>query len=447
MSAHRLRRIDVAITGLSEDGLGTGIAAERLLRVRDALPGERVTALVRHRHAGVWYAEAEAHLETALQRTAAPCPAYPRCAGCSLQHLEYGAQVAHKSAVLAGLLAEAGVTAGRLREPVAGPRFHYRHKARLGARMVGGTLLLGFREGFSNRIARTTGCATLAPPLAAALPELARVLSELDVADRIPQVELAAGETGAAFIVRHLAPLSHADELALARFAALPGRRVYLQPGGYHTVHVLGSHPAIDTGDTLASVPAQDYLSYGLPEFGLAFDHLPTDFIQVNPAINRALVRAAVLGLDPQPGDTTVDLFCGIGNFALALARRGALVSGFESAGSAVARATHNAARNGLAHRAEFAERDLYHPSGAALPASRLMVIDPPRSGAGPNLSAWIASGALERLAYVSCNPRTFASDAAVLCAHGFRLAEAGIFDMFPHTAHTETLGIFVRGR
>jgi 23S rRNA (uracil1939-C5)-methyltransferase len=444
MPARRLRRVDVEITGLSEDGLGTGVAAERLLRVRDALPGERVTALVRHRHAGVWYADAEAHLALAQERTAAPCPAYPRCAGCSLQHLEYGAQLAHKSAVLARLLAEAGVVAERLRAPVAGPRFHYRHKARLGARVVDGTLLLGFREGFSNRIARPTGCATLAQPLANALPELARVLNDLDVADRIPQVELAAGETGTAFIVRHLAALSRADELAIGRFAGAPGRRVYLQPGGYDTVHLLGSRGAIGSDETTGALQP---LSYGLPEFGLAFEFLPTDFIQVNPAINRALVRAAVIGLDPHPGDAAVDLFCGIGNFSLALARRGAIVSGFESAGTAVARAVHNATRNGLAARAEFAERDLYDPSGVAIPASRLMVIDPPRSGAGANLGTWVANRALERVAYVSCNPRTFASDAAILCGHGFRLAEAGIFDMFPHTAHTETLGIFVRGR
>jgi 23S rRNA (uracil1939-C5)-methyltransferase len=394
----------------------------------------------------VWYAETEAHLDTAPERIAAPCAAYPRCAGCSLQHLAYGAQLAHKSAVLAGLLVEAGVTAERLREPVAGPRFHYRHKARLGARMVDGTLLLGFREGFSNRIARSTRCATLAQPLADALPDLARVLNALDVADRIPQVELAAGEAGSAFIVRHLAPLSYADRLALGRFAATPGRRVYLQPGGYDTVHRLRGPDAMRVDETTGALSASDYLTYGLPELGLAFDFLPTDFIQVNPAINRALVRAAVLALDPRPGDTAVDLFCGIGNFSLALARRGALVSGFESAASAVARAAHNAARNGLTRRAEFAQRDLYDPSGAAIPGSRLMVIDPPRSGAGPNLGAWVAGGALERIAYVSCNPRTFASDAAVLCAHGFRLAEAGIFDMFPHTAHMETLGIFVRG-
>jgi 23S rRNA (uracil1939-C5)-methyltransferase len=435
MASRQPRRVEVAVTGLSEEGLGEGVALQRTILVRDALPGEHVTAIVRKRRGGIWYAEAESRTAGAPDRVVPPCPAFPRCGGCTLQHLEYGAQLAHKQSTLLDLLAMQGVVAERVRAPVAGPRFYYRHKARLGVRVVDGAVLVGFREGFSNRVARMSACHTLARPLADALPELGHTLAALSIADRIPQVEVAAGDTESAFIVRHLAPLSVADEAGLAEFAAAPGRHVYLQPAGYDSIRALDAERGMS------------YLNYGNPESGLLFDFLPTDFTQVNPVINRALVQAAVLGLDPRPGDRVDDLFCGIGNFALALARRGAYVRGFESGAGAVARAEHNATRNGLAHRAEFAVQDLYHPSGAWTADARLLLIDPPRSGAGPNLHAWTAGAALERIAYVSCNPRTFATDAAVLRARGFRLAEVGIFDMFPHTAHVETLGLFVRSR
>lgn len=434
MVSRQPRRIDVVVTGLSEQGFGTGEAEDRILLVRDALPGERVGVLVRKRRGGIWYAQTERRDNSAPERVAPPCPSFPGCAGCTLQHYDYAAQLALKQATLERCLGEQGIVADRMRAPVRGPRLHYRHKARLGAHVVDGVLLLGFREGFSHRIARISECRTLAPPLAAALPELARVLGGLSAASRIPQVEIAAGDVATAYIVRHLAPLAASDEAALAAFEAVSGRRVYLQPQGYDSIRPLTGRDGMRL------------LSYGNPEFGLLFEFLPTDFTQVNPLINRALVQAAVLALDPRPGEVVADLFCGIGNFSLALARRGARVRGYESGPGAVTRAAHNAERNGLARQAEFAVRDLYHPSGARIAESRLLLIDPPRSGAGPNLGEWAASAALERIAYVSCNPRTFATDAAVLRERGFRLAELGIFDMFPHTAHVETFGLFVRG-
>jgi 23S rRNA (uracil1939-C5)-methyltransferase len=435
MATRQPRRVEVSITALSEEGLGVGVAEQRALLVRDALPGEHVGAIVRKRRGGVWYAQAADRSADAPDRVAAPCPAFPRCGGCTLQHLDYRSQLAHKQQSVLELLARQGIAAGRVRAPVSGPRLHYRHKARLGVRVVDGAVLVGFREGFSNRVARMQACYALARPLTDALAELRDTLAGLSIVDRIPQVEVAAGDTGTAYIVRHLAPLTPADRARLAEFAAGPDRAVYLQPEGYDSIHGLDA------------AAAMRYLSYGNPEFGLLFEFLPTDFTQVNPAINRALVQAAVLGLDPRPGDRVDDLFCGIGNFSLALARRGARVRGLESGADAVVRAQHNAVRNGLAGRAEFAVQDLYHPSGARTSTGRLMLIDPPRSGAGPNLRTWVADDVLERIAYVSCNPRTFATDAAVLRECGFRLAEVGIFDMFPHTAHVETLGLFVRSR
>jgi len=438
MPGREPHRVEVAVTALADTGLGLATlpavhAGPRTLMIRNALPGEQVVALVRKRRHGIWYAEADAPALAAPQRVMAPCSAYPQCGACVLQHLDYPAQLAHKQSVVDRLLAAAGVTPDVRRAPVSGPRFHYRYRARLGARVVDGTLLLGFSQAFANRVARMTDCRTLAAPLADAIPELAHVLGGLSIADRIPQVELAAGDSDAAFVIRHLDALTAADEARLGAFAAHPRRTVLLQSAGYDSVRPLQA--------CAARLP----LNYANPDFGLLFEFLPTDFTQVNPSVNRSLVRAAVLALDVRPGDRVIDLYSGIGNFALALARRGAQVSGWEGAVGAVARARRNAELNGLGTRAEFAVKDLYDASGSHVGGARLMLLDPPRSGAGPNLTAWAGSAGLERIVYVSCNPETFATDAALLRDCGFRLAELGVFDMFPHTAHVETLGLFVR--
>ncbi|MBX3706543.1 MAG: 23S rRNA (uracil(1939)-C(5))-methyltransferase RlmD [Pseudomonadales bacterium] len=437
MASRQPRLVEVSVDYLAEDGLGAGTVDDRTLRLRNALPGERVEAVVRKRRHGTWFAETIAVREPAPERVVPPCAAFPRCGGCVLQHQDYRAQLRHKEAGLIALLHARGITPESLRPPVTGPRLHYRYKARLGVRSVDGEVLVGFREGFSNRITRTGECRILAPALAGALPELRAALAELSIADRIPQVELAAGDAGAAFVIRHLAPLAEADRRVLEAFGAHPGRIVCLQPGGYETVHTLA-----DAGQSAAGQP---WLMYTNPDFGLSFQFLPTDFTQVNPWINRELVRSAVLGLDVGPGTQAADLFSGIGNFALALARRGADVVGYESSTGAVERARCNAVRNGVAARTSFVVADLHGPAAALLPLAPLVVLDPPRSGAGPNLAAWAAVPAVERIAYVSCSPASFASDAAVLARAGFRLAEVGIFDMFPHTAHVETLGLFVR--
>lgn len=435
MASRPPREVEVAITDLSEEGLGAGVAEARVLKVRNALPGEQVGALVRKRRHGTWYAEAYRHAVASPHRVSAPCAAFPRCGGCVMQHLAYQQQLEHKQRTVLRLLAEQYISTYTLRKPVSGPRLHYRHKARLGARMVDGTLLLGFREAFSNRIARMTDCKTLALPLAQALPALQQTLTALSIAERIPQVEVACGDRETSFIIRHMAPLTPEDEARLAGFANAPGRRLYLQPQGYDSI--------------MALPPASGwrYLSYGNADFGLSFQFLPTDFTQVNPSINRLLVRAAVLALGVAAGDRVGDLFCGIGNFSLALARAGARVTGFESGEGAVVRARHNAGLNGLQALTEFAVMDLYDPASAALPDLDLLLLDPPRSGAGPNLRAWASGGSVRRVAYVSCNPATFATDAVVLRECGFELAELGVYDMFPHTAHIETLGLFLRRR
>jgi 23S rRNA (uracil1939-C5)-methyltransferase len=227
------------------------------------------------------------------------------------------------------------------------------------------------------------------------------------------------------------------EEERLAAWAANSGCAIYLQSAGYESLRapVSGAEPAL--------------LAYELPAFDLRFEFLPTDFTQVNPHVNRLLVDTVLATLDLPVGSPVIDLFCGIGNFSLALARRGFQVLGLEAAAGAVARAEHNAQRNDLQSRAQFGVADL-HAVGdraVALPSARALVLDPPRSGAGPNLAAWCRTPDLEQIAYVSCNPETFASDAVVLAAAGFRLVNVRVFDMFPHTAHVETFGFFRRDR
>lgn len=427
------REIDTAIVSLTGDGLGEGSFDGRTIRARNALPGESVTMRVLKRRRGVWFGEADTPAAPASTRRRPACPNYPRCGGCAMQHLAYPAQLRHKTAGLERLLRDHGVAPLRLRAPVSGPQYHYRYKARLGVRVVGGEVLVGFREGFSNRVARMSDCKTLALPFARMLPTLQHTLAALDEPERIPQVELSGGDRAFAVIVRHLNELSGRDVEQLRGFARDSGMHVYLQPGGYDSVAPLDRE--------LAPAP----LSYANPDFGLCFEFLPADFTQVNPYMNLELVRAALLALAPRPEAAANDLFCGIGNFSLALARRGLRVRGFESSAGAVTRARANARLNALGAQAEFAVADLYDSRCPELPEAEYLLLDPPRSGAGPNLERWASSSMLERIVYVSCNPRTFASDSARLQRLGFTLQDVGVFDMFPHTAHVETLGCFVR--
>lgn len=427
------REIALDVSALTAEGLGEGAFEGRQVLARNALPGEAVNVRVLKRRRGIWYGEADDPALASVARRRPPCRFFPRCGGCTLQHLDHEQQLLHKQQVLLADLAAHGVAPGMVRAPYSGPRLHYRFKARLGVRVVGDRLLAGFREGFSNRVVRMDDCKTLALPFARMLPALQTALGRLRRPDQVPQVELAGGDHHHAVIVRHLTALDESDLDVLDEFGRVNGMRVYLQGAGYDSVRPLRG---ADVGG---------YLSYENADYGLSFEFLPTDFTQVNPYVNRALVRGALLGLRPRHGARAVDLFCGIGNFSLAMARSGLRVHGFEAAAGAIDRARHNACRNGLSDRAEFALADLYDARCPDLPEAEYLLLDPPRSGAGANLSRWVASPVLERIVYVSCNPRTFSSDAVLLQQAGFVLDEVGIFDMFPHTAHVETLGVFTR--
>jgi len=298
--------------------------------------------------------------------------------------------------------------------------------------------LVGFRETFGGRIVKMDRCLALSAPFDNLFEPLAALIASLSIPAAIPQVETAVGDNHAALVIRHLESLGSADARLLGEFQRQHNVWIYTQAEGYDTVTPLS-----------ASAPT---LNYSIAEFGLNLEFAVTDFIQVNAHINSALVRAVAAALQPQAGLSIADMFCGIGNFSLPLARCGAQVQGWEAATSAIDRAITNAQRNALSARTRFAVANLYGQPGdkklkspvAQVRGVDALVLDPPRSGAGPALASWLDSQ-VRKVAYVSCNPATFASDAAVLLRHGFTLNEVGIYDMFPHTAHVETLGVFER--
>lgn len=419
------------IVDLTPEGYGRGWHEEREVRLRHALPGETVTGAIRKRSRGIWLGDALTIHTASSGRLEAPCVVAQRCGGCTFQHWTPIAELQRKETELLGLLERAGVRAGRLLPPERSPVFGYRRKARLGVRRVGDRVFIGFREAFSGRVVDMDDCPVLDPRLGTLIAPLRNLVGESSVAAAVPQIEVAAGDTGTAIVLRHLEPLAGADLDQLARFADRTGAAVWLQPGGPETVvHHAGS---------------KDLLSYANPDFGLLFRFAPLEFVQVNAAINRRLVRAAVRAL-ADCGDV-LDLFCGLGNFSLALARAGHRVIGIEAGDTAVSRARENAALNGATGVTAFHAADLYGPAGETLPgidACDALLLDPPRSGAGPNLRHWLRP-TIRKIVYVSCNPGTFASDAAVLRDSGFALAEAGVFDMFPRTGHVESFGVFER--
>jgi len=425
------REIEMEVTGLSSEGLGRGLVNTREIRLRNTLPGEVVEGLVRKRKRRIDHGDALTISASSPARVSPVCDVAHRCGGCTFQHASAQFELGWKEEQLRKALERNGISVQSWKLPVTGPQHGYRHKARLGVRKVGELMYVGFREAFSGRIVDMRSCTILAPRLAGLIMPLRERLGELSVAGRIPQVEVAAGDDSLAMVLRNLDALTESDSDDLRAFAADHRIEVFLQPAGPDSVVWL-------TGKG-------ESLGYSNPDFGLHFGFEPLDFVQVNPYINRQLVRKAVLEL--QAATRILDLFCGLGNFSLALARSGKSVVGLEGNSNAVLRARSNAARNGLTDRVVFESVDLYvDPSPA--PAHSLecdaVLLDPPRLGAGPQLQAWLHAG-IRTVVYVSCNPESFARDAVLLAEAGLTLEEAGIYDMFPQTTHVETLGVFRR--
>jgi 23S rRNA (uracil1939-C5)-methyltransferase len=442
--------LDLEAQGVAHRPLEAGQAEGqgKVVFIEGALPGERVRVNV-SRKKNNWEAGQVGDIaRESAQRVRPACPHFGlhagACGGCKMQHMHPAAQVAVKQRVLEDNLWHlAKVRPECLLRPIEGPAWGYRDRARFSVRHVAkkGTVLVGFHERKSRYVADMSVCPVLPARVSRMLLPLRALIGSMDQRDRLPQIELAAGDGVTALVLRHLEPLSPRDRERLREFGSAHDVQWWLQPKGPDTVHPL------DEGGPL--------LAYRLPEFGITMPFKPTDFTQVNPHINRVLVERAVRLLDPRPDERVIDWFCGLGNFTLPLATRAGEVLGIEGSETLVARARDNAQANGLSASAAFSARNLFELTPEDLqalgPAQRWLV-DPPREGAFALAKAladlhdrpgWTAP---TRIVYVSCNPSTLARDAGLLVHQaGYRCSLAGVVNMFPHTAHVESMAVFDR--
>ncbi|MHB0852447.1 23S rRNA (uracil(1939)-C(5))-methyltransferase RlmD [Stutzerimonas nitrititolerans] len=421
----------LSVERLANDGRGIAFIEGRTWFIEGALAGEQVEARVLAARSQVVEARVERVLAGNAQRRAEPCPHARVCGGCTLQHLSAEDQLALKQRSLAEQLSRvAGVEPEQWAAPLTSPEFGYRRRARLAVRWDNKArrLDVGFRASASQNIVSIEQCPVLVRPLQLLLPALLAVLKALDKPQAIGHVELFSG-TAEAVLVRHTAPLSDFDRQRLVAFADEAGVQLWLQ----------GEGPAAPLR------PAQA-LGYRLAQWDLQLEWRPGDFVQVNEPVNEAMVAQALDWLAPVQHARVLDLFCGLGNFALPLARAGAQVTGVEGVEEMVERARTNAVHNGL-ENAHFYRADLSKPlaeAGWACEGFHAVLLDPPRDGAWEVVRQMATLGA-ERIVYVSCNPATLARDAAELVRQGYRLKRAGMLDMFPQTAHVEAMALFER--
>jgi 23S rRNA (uracil1939-C5)-methyltransferase len=460
--------LDIEAQGIAhrEDG--------KVVFIEGALPFEVVTANVYRKKSSFEKAMVMAIHRESSQRVRPQCPHFGlhtgACGGCKMQHLHVGAQVAVKQRVLEDNLWHLGkVKADNVLRAIEGPAWAYRYRARLSVRYVRkkGEVLVGFHERKSGYVADMRECHVLPRHVSDLLLPLRVLIGAMDAKETLPQIELACGDEVTALVLRHMEPLSAGDLVRLRDFAAAhPGLQWWLQPGGLDTVKLL------DEGG-----PA---LSYGLPEFGVLMPFKPTDFTQVNPHINQVLVSRALRLLDVQPSERVIDWFCGLGNFTLPLATQAREVLGIEGSEVLVARSRENYESNKQSAAAgmplattQFVARNLFEMTPALLTrdgAADKWLVDPPREGAyelfkalaalhqqmltgvpcdvGEQQQSLVLGDWLppQRIVYVSCNPATLARDAGVLVNDaGYRCTFAGVVNMFPHTAHVESMAVFER--
>ncbi|WP_028241834.1 23S rRNA (uracil(1939)-C(5))-methyltransferase RlmD [Stutzerimonas azotifigens] len=421
----------LSIERLAHDGRGIAFVDGRTWFVDGALPGEQVEGRALGMHSQVVDARAERLIETSPERRAEACPHARLCGGCTLQHASEADQLALKQNTLAEQLQRfAGLQPEQWAEPLTGPAYGYRRRARLAVRWdeAAQRLEVGFRAGASRQIVSIEQCPVLVQPLQPLAVALPGVLRELAKPQAIGHVELFSG-TAEALLVRHTAPLAQADRQRLEAFCQARGAQLWLQ----------------GAGEPEPVGPARP-LGYRLEPWDLTLAWRPGDFVQVNAAVNDAMVAQALAWLAPERGQRVLDLFCGLGNFALPLAREGAEVVGVEGVEAMVERARTNAAQNGL-DGVHFHRADLSKPLADAPWAGEgfaAVLLDPPREGALEVVRQMHALGA-RRVVYVSCNPATLARDAQELGRQGYRLRRAGVLDMFPQTAHVEAMALFER--
>jgi len=431
--------VTAKIESLSHEGRGIAHVEGKIVFVNGAMPGE--DALFQYKKQRPKYDEAHA-LEIsnpAAERVEPKCEFFGLCGGCSLQHMQHDFQIEHKQSVLLEQLAHIGKVKPKVViPPLTGPIWGYRRKARLGVKYVDKKerVLVGFREKYSPFVADMNSCEVLHPSVGKLIEPLQRLITELSLIKQIPQIEVAIGDEVTALIFRHLADVNDEDMAKLKAFAEQQNIDIYLQSGGLDSVVPLDN-------TTLTE------LSYSLPEFDITMKFLPTDFTQVNSEINRTMIPRALELLEVNIEDHILDMFCGIGNFTLPLARKAANVLGIDGEQGQVKRAKQNAALNNISNvefRAiDLAKEDLNEDflNGGF----NKLLLDPARNGAQEVIEKMNLKS-IERIVYISCNPSTLARDAGILVNDkGFKLEQAGVMDMFPHTTHVESIAVFSRKR
>ncbi len=427
---------EVEVSGLSHDGRGLARPAGKALFIEGALAGERVRARYTQQKSKFDQARTLDVLRASPERTAPRCPHFNHCGGCQLQHLSASAQIHHKQQqALNQLQRIGGVTPETILPPLEAQHWHYRRRARLGLckDQRSGQLSLGFRQQQSNQLVAIEQCPVLDQRGDQLIAPLNRLLNKLQQPLAISHIEICLGDSTAALVLRHPKPLLATDQQALQALASSLDFDLYLQPGAPETLK-----PALHS--------PQQLLSYALPELQLQLQFQPQDFTQINPEINQQMIQQALQLLQPGPEDRILDLFCGLGNFTLPLARQAQQVVGVEALESMVERGRANAALNQL-DNVKFYAADLSQPvTGAAWLGSGFnkVLLDPPRAGAIELIEPLVKLGA-QQLLYISCDPATLARDAGELVKRGYRLTHWGVMNMFPHTTHVESLALFVK--
>ena len=463
--------VTLTVTNLAHDGRGVASYGDqpdhhldkhgKKVFVSFALPNETVSVKITGSRKSMEEGDAlEVLANPNPERTTPPCPHFGVCGGCSLQHWQPDGQIQFKQSVLAELLEhQAHIQPEHWLPPLVADRLGYRTKARMGVRYVEkkGTALVGFRERASNFLANLNECHILDPRVGFEIENLKALISSLDARDHIPQLELAMGETlddvidskkSIAVIVRHMVALGEHDIAKLQAFFAERNWQLFLQPKGSDTVHRIDPlyENTAHARPSSLTVPPTGGLFYRLPESDVTFEFSPLDFTQVNLSVNRKMTKLAIDLLELKPGERVLDLFCGLGNFSLPLARQvgdTGFVIGVEGSSEMTQRAKMNAIANGL-HHTDFFAQDLTKDFSAEPWVGQVdaLLIDPPRSGA-LEVMQYLDKFNAKRIVYVSCNPITLARDTAVLLDKGYKLTHAGVMDMFPHTGHVESIARF----
>lgn len=430
------------IESLDQEGRGVAHVEGKAVFIEGALTGEKVIYQSTMRKPTYEFGYVLEVLKASNQRVIPQCKHFSRCGGCTLQHLDAAAQVAAKQRLLeSNLWHISRIKPESMLPPLYGPTWGYRHKARLRARYVPakGRVLVGFNERSTRYVVDMDSCEVLPPHLSSLITPLQEVLVQLTIRDAIPQIEIAVGEGNiTVLVVRIMDPLEPRDEDLLRAFADT------------HQVHIWTQSKGLDTVKPLH--PGSADLRYSLPEYNLTYPFSPIEFTQVNPHINRVMIRRAMQLLNPQPSEKIADFFCGLGNFTLPIARSGAQVTGYEGAAALVKRAKESASINGLASQVSFHEADLFMMANDALKALGAYdkwLIDPPRDGAMELVKSLAnaeedTSANPHTIVYVSCNPATLARDAGILVLQkGYVLKACGVINMFPHTTHVESIALF----